>query len=84
MSHPTPNRSAPPSVRSTVVSLPTLSTDGTATGYNARRALMPQRPLLRILGLSFGLAVILGGTIGVGILRTPGSVAAALGSRSLI
>ena len=43
-----------------------------------------RRPLLRILGLTFGLAVILGGTIGVGILRTPGTVAAELGSRSLI
>jgi APA family basic amino acid/polyamine antiporter len=42
------------------------------------------RPLLRILGLTFGLAVILGGTIGVGILRTPGTVAAELGSRTLI
>ena len=45
---------------------------------------MPKRPLLRILGLTFGLAVILGGTIGVGILRTPGTVAAELGSRTLI
>jgi len=45
---------------------------------------MPRRPLLRILGLYFGLAVILGGTIGVGILRTPGTVAAELGSRALI
>ena len=45
---------------------------------------MPRRPLLRILGLTFGLAVILGGTIGVGILRTPGTVAAQLGSRTLI
>jgi basic amino acid/polyamine antiporter, APA family len=44
----------------------------------------PCRPLLRILGLTFGLAVILGGTIGVGILRTPGTVAAELGSRGLI
>jgi APA family basic amino acid/polyamine antiporter len=42
------------------------------------------RPLLRILGVTFGLAVILGGTIGVGILRTPGTVAAELGSRGLI
>jgi APA family basic amino acid/polyamine antiporter len=32
--------------------------------------------LLRILGLGFGLAVVVGGTIGVGILRTPGPVAA--------
>lgn len=40
--------------------------------------------LLRILGVSFGLAVIVGSTIGVGILRTPGAVAAQLGSRPLI
>jgi APA family basic amino acid/polyamine antiporter len=45
---------------------------------------MPRRPLLRILGLTFGLAVILGGTIGVGILRTPGTVAAQLGTSGLI
>lgn len=32
--------------------------------------------LLRVLGVGFGLAVVLGGTIGVGILRTPGPVAA--------
>ncbi len=42
------------------------------------------RPLLRILGLTFGLAVILGGTIGVGILRTPGTVAAQLQTKALI
>ncbi len=36
--------------------------------------------LLRILGVGFGLAVTVGGTIGVGILRTPGMVAAQLGS----
>lgn len=34
--------------------------------------------LLRILGVSFGIAVTVGGTIGVGILRTPGLVAAQL------
>jgi APA family basic amino acid/polyamine antiporter len=34
--------------------------------------------LLRILGVSFGIAVTVGGTIGVGILRTPGMVAAEL------
>ena len=45
----------------------------------------PSRPsrLLRLLGLGFGIAVILGGTIGVGILRTPGSVVARLGSEPL-
>jgi APA family basic amino acid/polyamine antiporter len=37
-----------------------------------------QRPLLKILGVAFGLAVIIGNTIGAGILRTPGDVAAAL------
>jgi APA family basic amino acid/polyamine antiporter len=36
--------------------------------------------LLRILGAGFGVAVILGGTIGSGILRTPGEIAARLGS----
>lgn len=36
------------------------------------------RPLLQILGLSFGLAVTVGNTIGGGILRTPGDVAALL------
>src|SRR5204862_1911498 len=40
--------------------------------------------LLRILGVGFGLAVALGGTIGVGILRNPSAVAAHLGSYWLI
>jgi APA family basic amino acid/polyamine antiporter len=40
--------------------------------------------LFRILGLAFGLAVVFGGTVGVGILRLPGTVAAALGSAPLI
>jgi basic amino acid/polyamine antiporter, APA family len=40
--------------------------------------------LLRILGVSFGIAVTLGSTIGVGILRTPGGVAAQLGNFWLI
>src|SRR5438132_7529330 len=40
--------------------------------------------LLRILGVAFGLAVIVGSTIGIGILRTPGLVAAQLTSRSSI
>jgi APA family basic amino acid/polyamine antiporter len=34
--------------------------------------------LLRVLGFGFGLAVIIGNTIGAGILRTPGDVAAQL------
>src|SRR6185295_13753312 len=40
--------------------------------------------LLRILGISFGLAVIVGSTLGIGILRTPGLVAAQLPNRSAI
>jgi APA family basic amino acid/polyamine antiporter len=37
-------------------------------------------PLSRILGLGFGIAVIFGGTVGVGILRLPGAIAGQLGS----
>lgn len=40
--------------------------------------------LLRILGVTFGIAVTIGGMIGLGILRTPGTVAAQLGSFWLI
>lgn len=40
--------------------------------------------LSRILGLGFSIALAFGGTIGVGILRLPGAVAAALGDVSLI
>ncbi len=40
--------------------------------------------LKKILGVGFGIAVTIGGTIGVGILRTPGMVAAQLGSGWLI
>src|SRR5262245_20186113 len=40
--------------------------------------------LLRILGVAFGLAVIVGSTLGIGILRTPGLVAGQLASRGSI
>src|SRR6266404_3363014 len=40
--------------------------------------------LLRILGVTFGVAVGIGGTIGIGILRIPGSVAAQLSHSGLI
>ena len=40
--------------------------------------------LRRILGLGFSIALAFGGTVGVGILRLPGTVAAALGDVSLI
>jgi APA family basic amino acid/polyamine antiporter len=39
--------------------------------------------LLRILGVGFGLAVTIGGTIGMGILRTPGGIAKQLPSPKL-
>jgi APA family basic amino acid/polyamine antiporter len=41
-------------------------------------------PLRRILGLGFGVALVFGGTIGVGILRLPGIVAGTLGESHLI
>lgn len=45
---------------------------------NAARVGAPKGHLLQVLGVSFGLAVIVGNTIGMGILRTPGEVAARL------
>lgn len=44
----------------------------------------PARPLQRILGLGFGIAMAFGGTVGVGILRLPGTLAGALGDAHLI
>jgi APA family basic amino acid/polyamine antiporter len=44
----------------------------------------PKGKLLHILGVTFGIAVTIGGMIGLGILRTPGTVAAQLGSVWLI
>src|SRR5260221_11352129 len=43
-----------------------------------------KHPLRRILGLGFGLALVFGTTVGVGILRLPSTVAAALGDPTLI
>lgn len=45
---------------------------------------MAERKLLRILGAGFGIAVIIGAVIGVGILRIPGEVAAHLANTWLI
>src|SRR3954462_9935775 len=42
------------------------------------------RGLIRILGVGFGLAVIVGSTLGVGILRTPGLVAGQLPNANAI
>ena len=44
----------------------------------------PKGRLLRILGVSFGIAVIVGDTIGSGILRTPGEIAGHFGSYGFI
>lgn len=43
----------------------------------------PPRTLLRVLGSAFGLAIVVGATIGGGILSAPGSIATALPSTAL-
>jgi APA family basic amino acid/polyamine antiporter len=48
------------------------------------RAVHPCGTLLRVLGLAFGLATVVGGMVGQGILRTPGIVAGAVHSPALI
>ena len=40
--------------------------------------------LLRVLGLGFGIAAVIGGTVGSGLMRAPGPVAAALGDPATI
>src|SRR5947209_10233382 len=51
----------------------------------ASETAVPQKnKLLRILGLGFGLAVVVGGTIGVSIFRLPGPTANLLGNTWLI
>lgn len=55
----------------------TDSTTQAATSVSSSAPVAKGR-LLQILGVAFGLAVIIGNTIGVGILRTPGDVAAHL------
>jgi APA family basic amino acid/polyamine antiporter len=49
-------------------------------GAADRGTALPRSSLSRILGLGFGIAVIFGGTVGVGILRLPGVIAGQLGS----
>src|SRR5437870_7441400 len=51
---------------------------------DSRARAAEKRGLMRILGVGFGLAVIVGSTLGIGILRTPGLVAGQLFSRSSI
>jgi basic amino acid/polyamine antiporter, APA family len=55
--------------------------------HKSKSSRLPARPighLLRILGVGFGIAVIVGNTVGSGILRTPGEIAAHLQSASLV
>ena len=40
--------------------------------------------LLRVLGVGFGVAVLIGSSVGVGILRMPGTIASYLNSEGLI
>ena len=44
---------------------------------------LPTGRLLRVLGVGFGIAVTIGNTIGAGILRAPGEVAANVGSEAI-
>lgn len=55
-----------------------------ATDAQPRRALDGANTLSRVLGVGFGVAVVVGGTIGVGILRTPGTIAGFLADPALI
>ncbi|QKZ11607.1 APC family permease [Spirosoma sp. KUDC1026] len=45
---------------------------------------MPQNQLKKLLGVGFGIAVTIGGTIGTGILRKPGPIAQDIGDPTLI
>lgn len=65
-------------------SLPSAAPDPGRPPRAAAEAAAPSGGLLRILGVGFGLAGAVGGTIGAGILRTPGLVAASLGTPPLV
>lgn len=59
-------------------------TDSTDAGVAEKApAVRPARSLLTVLGFAFGLSVIVGNTIGSGILRTPGEVAQLLPNSAL-
>ncbi|HEX2206466.1 MAG TPA: APC family permease [Longimicrobium sp.] len=60
-----------------------MSSVAPAAGPAASAPQAPRRGLLRVLGVTFGLAVTIGNTIGAGILRTPGQVAEQLPSTAL-
>jgi amino acid transporter len=54
-----------------------------ANETSSRQSSKSAGQLLRVLGVGFGLAVTIGGTIGMGILRTPGEVAKQLPTPTL-
>jgi APA family basic amino acid/polyamine antiporter len=59
-------------------------TDITETGVAEKTPVVrPARSLLTVLGFAFGLSIIVGNTIGSGILRTPGEVAQLLPNSAL-
>src|SRR5580700_838773 len=53
-------------------------------GARMTDASAPPQGLLRVLGLVFGLAVVVGGVIGSGIMRAPGIIAQAFTTTPLI
>jgi basic amino acid/polyamine antiporter, APA family len=61
-----------------------LGLQGASTAHSVARPIRTKGHLLRILGVSFGIAVSVGDTIASGILRTPGEVAAQLRSSWLV
>src|ERR1700750_1949624 len=58
--------------------MPTVETPGAPANEADAVARSGRGHLLRVLGVVFGMAVTIGITIGMGILRTPGDVAAQL------
>lgn len=60
--------------------MPTDPPPAAANGAEGPPRALPAGRLLRVLGVTFGLAVTVGNTIGAGILRAPGEVAARLPS----
>lgn len=63
---------------------PSPATSGQCPGVGQAANAAPSGQLLSILGVGFGIAGAVGGSIGAGILRTPGLVAAQLGNGPLI
>lgn len=77
MTDPTAGPSAPAEPVTSAASLTSVTDRFAATGQTAGPS---AGGLLRVLGVAFGLAIVVGNTIGMGILRTPGEVAAHLPS----